>query len=357
MLGPAKAWAVFVCAAGVWTPMPVRGQGRVLILPPTLSGDLAERSLPELQETLREGCQRVSEELQCEVVSPEEMREGCDTGPPCLSELCRARGAQAVINATVESTLNYYTFSLRAFSPQGAVVAGISGPCDACTSAEAAQQLTNRAEELTRALPRDAVIRLQVSPPEAVVTVDGQLVTVGELTLSPGEHRLGARAEGFVAQELTLQVDLGERREVVVQLEAAPESTLTPASTDSAAEVERQHTPSPPESGLSEASLSRKWRRIGLSGAVFMGVGGVTALLAIPTLLINSTCAGGRRDPQGECEYIYQTTNGGIALLAAGTAVVVAGATMLVWRYFLRRRHLRREVMARSTWTALWARW
>jgi len=80
----------------------------------------------------------------------------------------------------------------------------------------------------TRAtVPRRAALELRVSPDNAAVYLDGELVGTGEelrrlqrgLAVPPGKHQIQVMAPGKTARELEVEVGPGERQQVVVELD------------------------------------------------------------------------------------------------------------------------------------------
>lgn len=78
---------------------------------------------------------------------------------------------------------------------------------------------------------RGAVLDLKVSPGNAAVYLDGELVGTAEelrrlergLAVPPGKHEVEALAPGKKARALTVEVGAGETQHVVIELEDAPD--------------------------------------------------------------------------------------------------------------------------------------
>lgn len=85
-------------------------------------------------------------------------------------------------------------------------------------------------EQRTSTERSDSALELRVTPPHAVVYLDGQFAgTATELTrlqrgvgVPPGSHRIEVMAPGFRPQTLDVSLAAGERRELVVALDAGP---------------------------------------------------------------------------------------------------------------------------------------
>lgn len=70
---------------------------------------------------------------------------------------------------------------------------------------------------------RDAIVTLTCNVPEASVFIDGRFLAPvgllrGGIALSPGEHRLELRHEGYLGRFLELTLAPAERRRVDAQL-------------------------------------------------------------------------------------------------------------------------------------------
>jgi hypothetical protein len=70
---------------------------------------------------------------------------------------------------------------------------------------------------------RDAIVTLACNVPEASVFIDGRFLAPvgllrGGIALSPGEHRLELRHEGYLGRFLELTLAPAERRRVDAQL-------------------------------------------------------------------------------------------------------------------------------------------
>lgn len=86
-------------------------------------------------------------------------------------------------------------------------------------------QVDEALAEMRRSVAR---ITLNVVPANATVTVDEQPVRAGEeLLLNPGNHTLGARAEGYANYARTLTVTRGETRHFDVNLDRRGGSVAT----------------------------------------------------------------------------------------------------------------------------------
>lgn len=77
--------------------------------------------------------------------------------------------------------------------------------------------------------PRGAALEIRVTPDNAAVYLDGELVGTGEelrrlergLAVPPGKHQIQVMAPGKAARELEVEVGSGERQQVVIELDDA----------------------------------------------------------------------------------------------------------------------------------------
>jgi PEGA domain len=80
------------------------------------------------------------------------------------------------------------------------------------------------------AVAQEGKIRVNVTPEEAYIFVDGQPVThrSNTLTLSPGEHTIGVYNYGFVPQVQKIYIEKGENPTINARLTAIPEMVSGP---------------------------------------------------------------------------------------------------------------------------------
>jgi hypothetical protein len=99
---------------------------------------------------------------------------------------------------------------------------------EGAVDAQADERQDEKASPPPRA-PRGAALELRVSPDNAAVYLDGELVGTGEelrrlqrgLAVPPGKHQIQVMAPGKAARELEVEVGPGERQQVVVELDDA----------------------------------------------------------------------------------------------------------------------------------------
>jgi hypothetical protein len=103
-------------------------------------------------------------------------------------------------------------------------------------------------------------VTIVLNPPNAVVLVDGEELKDGAvdkpIALGPGEHRIEARAEGYVAAEHTVTVVSGAAQEVTVDLALDPAARFANLGANSDVDAgppspaARQREPAPKRQGL-----------------------------------------------------------------------------------------------------------
>lgn len=67
-------------------------------------------------------------------------------------------------------------------------------------------------------------LRLELSPPDALVTLDDRPVTERELIVKPGTHRFHVSAEGFTPDDHTVEIAAGQEKHVELSLSREPEA-------------------------------------------------------------------------------------------------------------------------------------
>jgi hypothetical protein len=120
-------------------------------------------------------------------------------------------------------------------------------------------------------------VKLDVTPSDATVLVDGQPVEGTEVVLDLGEHQLSVRAEGYRDETIKLVIDGGEditQRVELLRPEVSPQAVAAAAPTDEHTNV----THAAPEDQASSGSVFGKWWFWTVAGAVVAGAAVGTAL-------------------------------------------------------------------------------
>lgn len=168
--------------------------------------------------------------------------ESLQHAPPHLLYLARAHEKLGELVKAREAYLKITRETLPPNAPQAFR--------DALASAE---------EELQKVEPRIASLTLSVQVPEgtkdAEVFIDGAAVPSALVGVSrpidPGEHKVEARALGFLPRGEIVKLGEGERKSVVLAL--APDPDARPAPSEAPAPTEMAAPPSSPESAPSAA--------------------------------------------------------------------------------------------------------
>ena len=141
-------------------------------------------------------------------------------------------------------------------------------------------------EQLRVQRSRTGTIRIDLTPPDAVVTVDGELQGVGPLPplrLSVGLHNVAAAKPGFEPAERSLTVIGGDELSLALTLRAQRPLPLPPASAPAAAVASPSPSPlaiSPPPSVQAEVHQRQPVRvpgwayAVGAGGMALLGTGG-----------------------------------------------------------------------------------
>ncbi len=159
-----------------------------------------------------------------------------------------------------------------------------------------------------------ASINVSSTPQGATVLVDGEPVGVTPLSLevSPGEHTVVVRSEGYADQERRVVVEAGDNEPI--------ESTLDPTGPGR-------------KRGMDDERRARMLRIMGWTG---IGLGAASlasgiALIAIDERPVEFTrCSGDDVDAAGNCRFRHQTLGGGVLMSVLGVVGLTAGALLIV---------------------------
>jgi tetratricopeptide (TPR) repeat protein len=197
---------------------------------------------------------------------------------------------------------------------------------------------------LAEVLPRIGRLHLEVSPPDAVVSLDGASLgpasRLRTLYVEPGEHRLTATAAGFRDGSALASATAGYEQRVSLALEAIPPEPAAPV-------VAEAPPPAP----------RRRWTWVAAGSSAAFLAGGVGVWLHARSLFdeYRKTDSGPRwdelRQDIGREKILYRVLFG-----AAGVAAITAGT--LYYYEGSRRREVRvgflateREFCASAGWT------
>lgn len=283
----------------------------VAVLGVRVEGELEAHVRDQLQEQLAQGLTRG----ELTVASAEQVRsafEGIDAcdALACFAEAVRASGAVLGVRADLVVRGRDYELHVEVIDAKnGTVLHKRESSCEICGTAEVIEQLGNEASavvpfivEYTQAR---SVLEVRSEPPGARVLVDGSEVGTTPFSgeVIAGERVVAVSKAGFTSSERRVTVDRGATSVVDVQLDpVAPEPKPGP-----------------------HAALG--WTPIAV-GAAAIGAG--VALIVIEEDPVAGRCDDPNNlDAFGTCRYRYKTLEGGIAMAAAGAALVVTGAVIL----------------------------
>lgn len=295
-------------------------QIRIGVLPPSVEGELDVAAAAGFEAVLVERMTGDASEL---IPSADLARRAgttrdhlssCASGE-CMQRIATGAGIDGVVRVSIQASLNMYSMQIEVIGADGQQLASVEESCDLCSLAEARETLGRAAAAIGRDLPSGGVIRLDLTPASASVTIDDEAVTGIEINVNPGSHRVRASAEGYVSQERAVQVSIGE--EVTVDLVLERDTDTDPP------EVAR-----PPSEGLGP---------LGISGVVLAAAGGLALAAGIALIVIDENCAEGRIDASGQCEFIYSTLRGGAVLAAIGGVSLVTGVVLIIIDWLRRR--------------------
>ncbi len=278
---------------------------KLAVLPLQLTGSEDETAGPRLAEHLQKGLARGA----FAVVAPAEVErlapDACIEAR-CLTALRTQADVTFVLRSAVTVDDRDYLVRLELLaSKDGAVLASSEERCDLCGLAEVGALVEAQSALLRRKLgdliqgpPRLAVV---TSPPGALVLVDNQLIgkTPLEQNLLDGQHVVRVMLDGYVDDERKIELVPGVRESLEVALRRAPK-------------IARYR--------------SAGWATL-FTGIPVALVG--AGLLAIDEQPVKTRCSGMNRDIVGNCRFIFDTDIGGAVALAAGAALITAGALLL----------------------------
>jgi hypothetical protein len=295
---------------------PGSADGRAALLPLQFEGDLNEGWRDQIEQDIGRGLVQAG----VEVVDPKSVTKAsggvsdCDNAK-CFQFLSTSVEARFLVRAKVVVEERNYEVTIDVIDGQsGSLAASSSESCQLCGLAEVGELVTKQAAVLRQKVDalalRPAMVAVTSEPSGATIWIDG--VKIGdaplEHELAPGSHRADARMRGFIDQSRTVQAVHGVRETVRFELLPAADSTRAAG-------------------GTKDWKVPTGWSLVGV------GVAGTAA--GVTFLLIDddpyeARCSGPDVDPLGNCRQRYDTLAHGIAFTAAGGALLVTGAALLV---------------------------
>jgi hypothetical protein len=273
------------------------------VLPVRVEGEVEAHVQEQLQQQLANGLARGELDL------ADVGADGCED-PACIAEAARGAGTSLAVRAEVVAQGRDYQLRVEVLDPSdGSVLHKRESVCEICGTAEVVEQLGNEASAVVPFLVEytqaRSVLEVRSDPPGARVIVDGNEVGTTPFSgeVLAGERVVEVSKTGFTLRERRVSVGRGATTLVDVELDPiAPEPVAGP-----------------------HAALG--WTPIAV-GAAAIGAG--VALIVIEEDPVAGRCDDPNNlDAFGTCRYRYKTLEGGIAMAAAGGALVVTGAVIL----------------------------
>lgn len=221
--------------------------------------------------------------------------------PTCFRSEAKAANVDLLVGGAIERTGPDYSVEVYAVSAEtGEVVATVEGVCEICGIGELSESVEGLAARLRPALEnatQPTTLTVDSDPAGAEVWVDGEVVGTTPLRtrVAPGEHVVEV-------------VKRGRRTEHV-------EVTLRPGVNEAYSFRLARSTRLP---------RWMPWAALG-TGAASLGVG--IGLLVIDEEPIERDC---NADVSGNCQYLYDTIDGGVVLTVLGVALVGTGVGLLL---------------------------
>lgn len=297
-LGTALALAV---ASGpdpapVPTPGPDPGEPLAGTMPLVLPLDVSEPDQAALRQRFEDGITRSGLRTQPAPESAASCQE-----PVCFQEAAKTANLDLLVGGTVERTGPDYTIEIYAISAEtGERVAQVDGVCEICGVGELSDSVSALAARLRPTLDnatQPTTLSVDSEPDGAEVWVDGELVgtTPLETRVAPGEHQLDVVKRGRRTQHVEVVLRSGVHESYSFRL---ARSTRVPRW--------------------------MPWAALGVGvGSLGAGIG----LLVIDEKPIERDC---NPDVDGNCQYLYDTVDGGVVMTVLGVALISTGVGLLL---------------------------
>jgi hypothetical protein len=308
LVGTALLAGLLGSFALVGAPPAEGGAQRIALLPVELV-DAPAGTAETIQERLQHGLERAHfEVVDGGAALREHGSEPCTT--ECMREIASTTGSTRVVRAklTVDDTVWSVSIDL-VDGRTGKVEASVADTCEICGLDEVGQLVAARMAglaERTRAIASaPPILSVRTDPQAAAVYVDGTAIGTAPLRhqVVPGRHVVRVEHEGYAPRERVVLSEAGVHESIAIEL--APEAELA-------------------------SERRRRQSALGLGGAS-VAVGVLSLAAGIPLLVLDGRDDRRRcnPDPQGDCQYRYETRTGGAVATAVGIALVAAGATVI----------------------------
>ena len=286
---------------------------KLAILPLVVEGSLSDADKKSLTQSLISGLQRGA----FVVLDPDQVlaadgdAASCDDAK-CFKAIAGKTGAGYVVRAVVTVRDRDYNVQVSLLSgTDGQRIAGTQDACEICGVGDASGLIDSAAATLRLKLDAlakgPASFKLASDPPEAVVTIDGEIAGTTPLSrpVVPGKHVIRLSKEGFIAIEREVTFVEGVAENLAFTLEKLP-SRLP----------------------------GKRWGYASIAVGV-LGIGAGIGLTFIDGKNYTLDCEGENvMDPgvtgKKECRYLFNTKWYGVASALAGAALVTLGTVILV---------------------------
>lgn len=259
----------------------------------------------------------------------------------CLGKVQDEMGAEVGLTVTITGEAQIYNWTLTFYNLySGEEMKSRTGTCELCGRAEVERTFREslKAALIGTATPRDPqaagtpensgsstarpdtgaqiALRVSVVPKEATITLDGEKMGAGDVTeaVSPGEHVVGFKLEGFQGLRETVIVDENTNGPVLLRVHLSRTDPETVTVAGAQGPVDR---------------LGSNKRN--LYGAISTGTGVVLLGTGIYLASIDGEPACSDGVAESECPEIYATGGAGMTLGVLGTAAISTGVTLLIW--------------------------
>jgi TolB-like protein len=290
-----------------------QGGGKLAILPLVIEGSLSEADQATLTQALISGLQRGNFTVLTpeQVIAADSGAAKCDNAV-CYKSIATKTGAAYIVRAVVTVRDRDYNVQVDLLTgADGQRIAASKDGCEICGVVDASGLIDSGAATLR--LKLDALakgpssFKLATDPPEAIVTIDGEIVGTTPLNrpIVPGKHIIRISKEGFIALEREITFVDGVGEELAYTLEKLP-SRLP----------------------------GKRWGYASIAVGI-LGIGGGIALTALDGRNYSLDCAGMNVMNPGitgekECKYLFDTKWYGVAATLAGAALLTLGTVILV---------------------------
>lgn len=283
---------------------------RAAVLPLAVEGELSDVDTETLLGELVGGLQRGSFAVvtPTEVVAADAGASGCAEAK-CYKRVAKNTNASHIVRARVVVKDRDYDVSVELVDgATGTVVAKSAEGCEICGVVDAGSLMASAAATLRTKLDALAkgpsVLTVRSDPPDADVTVDGEIVGVTPLErpVIGGKKIVRVSKEGYIAVEREVTVVDGVAEEISFTLEKVP-SRLP----------------------------KRPWGFVSLGvGAAALGTGIAFAVFDDRNFAVGSACDGSNKDADGDCKRLWDTEWIVFGTTLAAATLVTLGVAVLL---------------------------